>query len=128
MDCDCLSLKQTLNVDLWNGHISSWHFEPKNPEYYALIKSNMNDVLHPVPNEWSAAFIAALSNWLIQLGKISKPSNYSFVDFLNMKRDNQPLEELAVLILKLGIHYNITPSHQTIQMLKVTKKNFPIYF
>ena len=75
----------------------------------------MNDVLHPVPNEWSAAFIAALSNWLIQLGKISKPSNYSFVDFLNMKGDNQPLEELAVLILKLG---NITPSCKTIQMLK----------
>ena len=35
MECDCLSLKQTLNVELWNGHISSWHFEPKNPEYYA---------------------------------------------------------------------------------------------
>ena len=105
-ECDCLNLQSTLNIELWNGHISSWHFEPKNPVYYALIKSNMNDVLHPIPKRWSSEFVAALSKWLVDLGKISNPSNFQFVDFLNTKWEDRSLAEMITWILKLG---NIVP-------------------
>ena len=32
--CDCHELKNNLNVELWNGHISTWHSEPKKPDYW----------------------------------------------------------------------------------------------
>ena len=72
-------------------------------------------ISHPVPKVWTSAFISALSKLLVDLGKISKPSNYSFVDFLNIQMENQPLMDLILYILKLG---NITPSHQTILTLR----------
>ena len=79
----------------------------KTPVYNALIKSNMNDVLHPIPKRWSSEFMAALSKWLVDLGKISNLSNYQFVDFLNTKWEDRFLEEMITRILKLG---NIVPS------------------
>ena len=55
--CECHLLKDLLDVKLWNGHISSWHYEPKNHEYISLLKTNINDILHPVLEKWLASFV-----------------------------------------------------------------------
>ena len=118
--CECQSLKNELDVQLWNGHISSWHYEPKNPKYSALLKLNMNDILHPVPKVWSRAFMTALSKWLRELGKISCPSYFSFVDFLQIDMSKQPMEDLILSILKQG---HIFPSRHLVQTLKDLEEN-----
>ena len=82
--------------------------------YYDLIKSNMNDVRHPIPKRWSSGFMAALSKWLIDMGKISTPSNFLFVDFLNIKMENRFLDEVIACILNLG---NIVPSNSLMYIL-----------
>jgi hypothetical protein len=79
----------------------------------------MNDILHPIPNKWTSAFLAAFSKWLIDLGKISTPSNFPFVDFLKMNMSQQPIDELITQILEKG---NIHPSRHLISILKTMKQ------
>ena len=63
----------------------------KKTDYYALIKSNMNDILHPIPEKWTSLFFG---------------STFPFVDFLKMDTNHQPVDDLIILILKRG---NINP-------------------
>ena len=112
--CECHLLKDLLDVKLWNGHISSWHYEPKNHEYISLLRTNMNDILHPLPEKWSASFVSALTKWLVDLGKISFPSNFTFVNFLEIKFHSQPINDQIISILKLG---HITPSRNLVRIL-----------
>jgi hypothetical protein len=69
----------------------------------------MNDILHPIPENWSPSFMAALTKWEMDAGKISHMSNYSFVDFLKIDMTHQPMDGLIISILKRG---NINPSLQ----------------
>ena len=105
--CECHGLKDILDVKLWNRHISSWHYEPKNHECISLLKTKMNFILHPVSEKWSASFVAALNKWLGDLGKFSFRSNFTFVNFFEIKFDSKPINDQIIFILKLG---HITPS------------------
>ena len=118
--CECDILKDQLDVKLWNGHISSWHYQPNNPNFYALTNCNMNDILHPIPEKWASSLVSALSKWLINLGTISYPCNFTFVDFLKINMEHQPLEEQITFILKQG---NICPSLKMASILKMMEKN-----
>ena len=103
---------------MWNyGMVISQHGTMN--QKTALIKCNMNDILHPIPNKWTSAFLAAFSKWLIDLGKISIPSTFPFVNFLKMNMSQQPIDELITQILEKG---NINPSRHLISILKTMKQ------
>ena len=59
--------------------------------------------------------MAAFSKCLIDIGKISTPSNFLFVDFLNIKMENRSLDEVIAYILNLG---NIVLSNSLMHILK----------
>jgi hypothetical protein len=85
-----------------------------------MTNCNMNDILHPIPEKWASSLVSALSKCLINLGTISCPCNFTFVDFFKINMKHQSLEEQITFILKQG---NICPSLKMASILKTMDQN-----